>query len=59
MNNHVLSAGLLLCCMATACPAAAPEGPGAKPPWEAQYKIKPSEANRLTAADVVGPDWRR
>jgi len=28
----------------------------AAPPWTPQYKIKPSEKNRLTAADVVGPD---
>jgi hypothetical protein len=26
------------------------------PPWESQYKIKPDEKTRLTAADVVGPD---
>lgn len=26
------------------------------PPWPGQYKIKPSETTRLTAADVVGPD---
>ncbi len=26
------------------------------PPWESQYKIKPDEKARLTAADVVGPD---
>ncbi|MHC4325801.1 MAG: glycosyl hydrolase family 28-related protein, partial [Planctomycetota bacterium] len=26
------------------------------PPWESQYKIKPEEKARLTAADVVGPD---
>ncbi len=25
-------------------------------PWERQYKIKPSEKARLTAADVLGPD---
>ncbi|MBL7146363.1 MAG: hypothetical protein ISS76_19145, partial [Phycisphaerae bacterium] len=25
-------------------------------PWERQYKIKPSEKARLTAADVIGPD---
>ena len=29
---------------------------GMKPPWESQYKIKPNEEQRLTAADVVGPD---
>lgn len=27
-----------------------------KPPWEGTYKIDPSEKDRLTAADVVGPD---
>jgi len=27
-----------------------------KPPWEGQYKIKPDEKARLTAADVIGPD---
>ena len=26
------------------------------PPWESQYKIKPAQKARLTAADVVGPD---
>jgi len=26
------------------------------PPWERQYKIKPGQKDRLTAADVVGPD---
>jgi hypothetical protein len=25
-------------------------------PWERQYKIKPNEKTRLTAADVIGPD---
>lgn len=26
------------------------------PPWPAQYKLRPDETERLTAADVVGPD---
>lgn len=26
------------------------------PPWPGQYKLKPGDAHRLTAADVVGPD---
>ncbi|MBL7185045.1 MAG: hypothetical protein ISS70_01860, partial [Phycisphaerae bacterium] len=26
------------------------------PPWEKQYKIKPHETNRMTPADVLGPD---
>ena len=25
-------------------------------PWERQYKIKPNQKARLTAADVIGPD---
>lgn len=25
-------------------------------PWQPQYKIKPTETDRLTAADIVGPD---
>jgi len=28
----------------------------AQPPWEPSYKIKPHQTDRLTAADVVGPD---
>jgi hypothetical protein len=31
------------------------EGP-TRPPWEGQYKIRPDEKGRLTAADVIGPD---
>jgi hypothetical protein len=27
-----------------------------RPPWEGQYKIRPTESDRLTEADVVGPD---
>jgi hypothetical protein len=27
-----------------------------RPPWEGEYKIKPQETERLTPADVVGPD---
>ena len=30
--------------------------PSSARPWPAQYKIKPEEKGRLTAADVVGPD---
>jgi len=26
------------------------------PPWPSQYKLKPEDRDRLTAADVVGPD---
>ncbi len=29
---------------------------GMKPPWQGQYKIRPEETDRLTPADVVGPD---
>jgi hypothetical protein len=32
-------------------------GPGAlKPPWQGEYKLKPTDTGKLTAADVVGPD---
>jgi len=31
-------------------------GAAKAPPWEGQYKIKPDEKARLTAADVLGPD---
>jgi len=27
-----------------------------QPPWPGQYKLRPDEKDRLTAADVVGPD---
>jgi hypothetical protein len=27
-----------------------------KPPWEGTYKLRPDQKDRLTAADVVGPD---
>lgn len=30
--------------------------PNAKPPWKGQYKIRPEETDRLTPADIVGPD---
>jgi hypothetical protein len=36
--------------------AVAAEEQTARPPWEGQYKIKPQETERLTPADVVGPD---
>ncbi len=29
---------------------------GAIPPWPSQYKLKPEDRDKLTAADVVGPD---
>jgi len=29
---------------------------GMRPPWEGQYKVRPHETDRLTPADVVGPD---
>lgn len=36
------------------CPAQSDEPPS--PRWAPSYKIKPRETNRLTAADVIGPD---
>ena len=38
------------------CAVAAAADQKTSPPWEGQYKIKPHERGRLTAADVVGPD---
>ena len=29
---------------------------GLKPPWEGQYKLRPTDKEKLTAADVMGPD---
>jgi hypothetical protein len=47
-----------LCCWVAAASALAADGgrQDAGPPWPAQYKIKPAETERLTEADVVGPD---
>jgi len=45
--NHLAIAGLLAAAALAAEPA---------PPWEPTYKIRPEEKERLTAADVVGPD---
>lgn len=36
--------------------ASAQAGDSNGPPWDPAYKIKPHESDRLTAADVVGPD---
>jgi len=44
---------LALCCVPTPS-VRADDGNG--PPWDPAYKIKPHEVDRLTAADVVGPD---
>lgn len=38
------------------CGVAAAAGESDAPRWTPQYKIKPHETGRLTAADVVGPD---
>ena len=43
---HGLLASLLLGALAAA----------AEPPWPPAYKLRPDEKERLTAADVVGPD---
>lgn len=46
-----MNRGLLIALWAGSCFAAGP-----KPLWTPQYKIRPHEKGRLTAADVVGPD---
>lgn len=52
---HVKPA-LLACWLAAIAFAAQAAEPAQTPPWKGQYKIKPSETDRLTEADVVGPD---
>ncbi len=37
-------------------PLLAYAGESSKPPWQGQYKIRPDEKDRLTEADVIGPD---
>jgi hypothetical protein len=51
--QRVLWVGVI--CIAVLC-AGVSAGEELKPPWEGQYKIQPHEKDRLTAADVVGPD---
>lgn len=51
------NAGSLLWCLwAVAAMGGEAASPEPKTPWPAQYKIKPTEMERLTEADVVGPD---
>lgn len=54
MNLRQLAGLSLLSILLVSFPLAAEEPP--KTPWTPQYKIKPSETERLTAADVAGPD---
>jgi len=54
------TSGCLAACFAAwaflgASPSPSAEEAG-RPPWEGQYKIRPDEKQRLTEADVVGPD---
>ena len=54
MKSRHLAGLCLLSITLVSLPLAAEEP--SKAPWTPQYKIKPSETDRLTAADVVGPD---
>ncbi len=58
MFGEFKTASICLCCWVLAATAWAAEGGGqsVRTPWPAQYKIKPAETERLTEADVVGPD---
>ena len=50
---------LVVCIAVWTFLGSSPHGPAAEPtqpPWEGQYKIRPDEKERLTEADVVGPD---
>jgi len=57
MSSHptVLQLAILLGVLLT-CPFGHAADEPTAPPWKGQYKIKPTETARLTAADVVGPD---
>lgn len=52
-SSRSASAGLLCLSLLLTCPCVA--GPGAMP-WPPKYKIKAHETDRLTPADVLGPD---
>ena len=58
MTRHAPVAGGFLWCSVFAAIAFAGEAERQNPktPWPGQYKIKPTETERLTEADVVGPD---
>lgn len=46
----------IACCLVVSSPICRSAEPDAVPPWTGQYKIKPAQTERLTEADVVGPD---
>jgi hypothetical protein len=56
MRSLLSSATLALVFLVSSALASEAQAPADRPPWEGQYKIKPGEKERLTAADVVGPD---
>lgn len=53
-RHRVKLLAMALCGSVQIASVSADEGSG--PPWDPSYKIKPHESDRLTAADVVGPD---
>ena len=53
---HFERIALFTCWLAAASLLGEASEPGQRPPWQGQYKIRPSETGRLTEADVVGPD---
>lgn len=53
---HFERIALFTCWLAAASLLGEASEPDQRPPWQGQYKIRPSETGRLTEADVVGPD---
>ena len=43
-------------CLTAILPTCQAAETSSRPPWKGQYKIRPTETDRLTEADVVGPD---
>lgn len=55
-SHYTVSIGLIIALLAACVSFGFAAEPDSAPPWKGQYKIKPTEKERLTAADVVGPD---
>ncbi len=55
-SRRLFSTGMFVLVCATFVRAAPTSEHASRTPWPPQYKIKPNQKARLTAADVLGPD---